>query len=412
MSYDDHYEDAPPRRQTTTGTATSRLNQGRPAIRKQTKARLAISGASGAGKTWTSLSVAEVIAPGQPVMVIDTEPSDEVTGAAELYADRFRFDTIRWEPPYDPRDLALTVAELGHHRVPGSLWPGEGGYAVIIVDSASHFWRGQGGTLDIAGGKYTGWKEATPVQDKLVETILRSPAHVIVCTRARQDYAQEQGPDGKQKVTKLGMAPVQRDDLEYEFQVVVQMDQQHTMEIGKTRCAALAGMQFRQNEQGRFAAILAEWLAGGVELAGQATVDALVEMFDAIDDPEVRKVAKLGFVQTFGRPDQLPADRVDAAEVWITERVTLALAAGGDAPGSPPVRPDHDPTKAPPDSPPMQSPEKAPPAPAEPTKNDPAPDGHETASERTEGEMADMQARVDELAETAKARARARAKAS
>lgn len=374
------YDDGPSEaaRPRTTGTATSRLGAGHAAVRKQVRARLAISGASGSGKTWTALSVAEVLAPNGPTLVLDTEPADSWQGAAELYADRFVFDTIRWEPPYNPRDLALTLTEAGAAHVPNSRWPGDGGYHVIIVDSASHFWRGQGGTLDIAGGKYTGWKEATPIQDALVDAILRSSAHVIICTRARQDYVQEQGADGKQKVTKLGMAPVQRDDLEYEFQVVAQMDQQHTIEIGKTRCAALAGMQFQQNQQGKFAAIFAEWLAGGVELIGQAEADALVDAFNALDAGPAKVAAKREFAALFGKPDQLPADRLPEAEAWIAARVTAALAEavkeGADLPGDGPEPP-------------------------------PAPDAHPEPREGVEA----AQAAVDEKADTAIKRARARA---
>ena len=367
---------------TTTGTARSRLSQGHPGQRTATKARLAISGASGAGKTWTALSVAEVLAPAGPTIIIDTEPSDQDTGAAELYADRFRFDTIRWAPPFDPRDLALTIQELGSKRVPGSLWQGEGGYDVIIVDSASHFWRGEGGTLDIADGKFGGWKEATPIQDRMVDSILRSPAHVIVCTRARMSYAAEPDANGKQKVVKLGMAPVQRDDLEYEFQVVVQMDQAHTIEIGKTRCATLAGMQFRQNDQARFAGIYAEWLSGGVELITQAQVDELVDAFNALEGPP-KVAAKTAFVDVFGAPGALPADRLAEAEAWIAARVATDLAATA-----------------------ATAPEEGPPVDEEPGDGQEAPTGQPEPPASSEA----ARAAADEKAETAIARAKAKAK--
>jgi len=335
--YDDSY--SPPDDDTTTGTATSRLRQGRAGQRRATKARLALSGASGSGKTWTALSVAERLADGGPVVVVDTEPADGRNSAAELYADRFRFDVIGWEAPYDPRDLALTLAELGDQRVPGSLWNGPaGGYQVIIVDSASHFWRGKGGTLDVAGGKFSGWKVATPVQDRLVDTILRSPAHVIVCTRAKQDYQAEQGSDGKQRVVKLGLAPIQRDDLEYEFQVVVMMDEAHSMEIGKTRAAVLAGERFAQNEQGRFADIYADWLNAGVELIRQADADQLGEAFELITDRQLRTAAKASFVALFGKPSLLTADQLPAALAWVAEQVPAEQPAGpAEAPPSTPA---------------------------------------------------------------------------
>jgi hypothetical protein len=306
---------------TTTGTARSRLKAGHAAVRKAVKARLAISGASGAGKTWTALSVAEVLTDG-PVLVIDTEPADSAQGAAELYADRFSFDTIRWVPLYDPRDLALTIREAGSTLVPGSRWAEQdGGYDLIIVDSASHFWRGEGGTLDIAGGTFGGWREATPIQDDLVQAILTSSAHIICCTRAKMDYQVEQESGGKQKVTKLGLAPIQRDDLEYEFQVVALMDHTHTMEVTKTRCAALAGQAFRQNDQARFAHILKEWLEGGVELITQGQVDQLVALFSSWEELEARTAVKQAFLEVWGAPVALPAEKWDEALEWVTSRV-------------------------------------------------------------------------------------------
>lgn len=296
----------------STGTATSRARLARPAVRKQAYARLALSGASGSGKTWTSLSVATKLAAdmdNRRILVIDTEPADSGQGAAELYADRFDFDTIQWFPPYDPRDLALTLRDLD---------PNE--YGVVIVDSASHFWRGEGGTLDIAGGKFGGWKTATPAQDDLVDAILRAPMHVIVCTRAKQEYLVEEGNDGKQKVTKLGLAPVQRDDLEYEFQVVAMIDQQHEIEIGKTRCADLAGAKYRANHQDDFAEVYARWLAGGLQLARQTEVDALRAAMNMIPDAKKRQDVKRAWLSSFGDPQQLPADRVPDAWAWLEER--------------------------------------------------------------------------------------------
>lgn len=323
-------------RAASTGTATSRLNQARAGRRVATKARLALSGPSGAGKTWTALSIAEIIAPDGPVIVIDTEPGDGSQGAAELYADDFTFDTIQWEPPYDPRDLALTLDELGRTTAAEGHWPGAEGYAVIITDSASHFWRGEGGTLDIADGRFTGWKTATSTQDHLVNRILRSPAHVIVCTRAKQAYAQSVDGNGKQIVTKLGLEPIQRADLEYEFQVVAMIDTDHRIDIGKTRCRDLAGEAFRANDQGRFALIYKTWLDAGFNTMRQRDVDTLVASFDVITDDEDRVKAKNAFGKAFGAPRFLDVDAGPQVWAWMSENIPVSPhpfavdAEGGD----------------------------------------------------------------------------------
>jgi len=295
----------------TTGTATSRARLVRPAVRRPTLARLALSGPSGSGKTWTALSVAEVLAPGGRVVVIDTERGDNAQGAAELYADTFAFQVLEWPAPYDPRDLALTLDDLSHQ--PEAVRPD-----VVIIDSASHFWRGQGGTLDIAGGKFGGWRSATPAQDDLVGAILRAGYHVLVCLRARQDYAVEEEPGGKQKVVKLGLAPVQRDDLEYEFQVVVQLDMDHRIDVGKTRAQPLAGGSWTAGQQGAFAALYRDWLASGTSTASMADVEAL---------RQVLRTAELGPQwQAAGWPkaDRLDADQVGAAWGWLGQQLGIS----------------------------------------------------------------------------------------
>jgi hypothetical protein len=293
----------------TTGTATSRARQLRPAVRRPTLARLALSGPSGSGKTWTALSIAEVLAPGGRVVVIDTERGDDEQGAAELYADQFSFETIEWPAPYDPRDLAITLRDLGNIEPRPD---------VVIIDSASHFWRAEGGTLDIAGGRFGGWRVATPAQDDLVGAILASRSHVITCLRARQDYAVEEQPGGKQKVTKLGLAPVQRDDLEYEFQVVLTLDMDHRIDVGKTRAQPLAGSSWPAGQQARFAATYRDWLKSGVQLARADDVEAL---------REVLRTAELGKEwQAAGWPKvaQLDAARLDSAWGWLALQLGIS----------------------------------------------------------------------------------------
>lgn len=300
---------------TSTGTATSRVGQVRKAVRRQTHARLALSGPSGSGKTWTSLWIARAIAPDRPTIVIDTEPGDGAQGAAELYADQFDFETIQWDPPYDPRDLTLTIRELG--AVPANV----GG--VLIIDSASAFWKGAGGTLDIAGGRFGGWRTADPVQNDLIDAILRSSMHVICCTRAKQAYEAEMGADGKQTVRKLGLAPIQRDDLEYEFQVVGMIDTEHRLDIGKTRAAPLAGLSFAANQQDRFATIYGEWLAAGAHLARRIEVDAVGIAVRILPPGDARSRVATHLRDTFGPAASLTEDVMGAVWLYLAEALSV-----------------------------------------------------------------------------------------
>lgn len=296
-------------------SASSRANLVRPASRRRSFARLALSGPAGSGKTWSALSIAEELAEGGSILVIDTEVE-----SAETYADRFKFEHLVWDPPFDPRDLTATIAEVG-----------KGDHAVLIIDSASHFWRGSGGTLDIADGTFGKWKTATPAQDDFVMAVLRTKCHVILCIRSKMAYEVETGDNGKQKVTKLGLAPIQRDDLEYELQVVGNVSMEHRIDIGKTRCPDLSGSSFHPNHEKELGRIYGAWLKGGEPLARQVDVDELIARFNAIVDEQTRKETKREFANTFGKPDQIRESRLEEARSWVAERVP------GHGPASPGV---------------------------------------------------------------------------
>lgn len=286
------------------GTATSRLGQARPATRRPVKARLALSGPAGAGKTWTALAIADAICPGGTKLVLDTEANEPDGTAAELYADVYDFTVVPWAPPYDPRDLAATIIDAGRH------------YDVVIVDSGTHFWRGEGGTLDIADGRFGGWKTATPAQNDLIEAVQRCEAHVIMCMRAKEQYLVTEN-NGRQDVQKVGLGAIQRDDLEYEFQVVGMLNMEHRLDIGKTRCAAVAGRSYQPNHEHEFAAVYAEWLASGTDLARMADVEAVRMAVRAIEEPEARKTAAAGLRDTFGLTDYLTKAQLPDVWAWL-----------------------------------------------------------------------------------------------
>ena len=93
------------------------------------------------------------------------------------------------------------------------------------MDSFSHAWNNEGGILDVKDriaaqqGKnsYTAWNEAGKVQNSLVNTILAVDCHTIVTMRSKMEYVMQENERGKTQPVKVGLAPVQRDDTEYEF---------------------------------------------------------------------------------------------------------------------------------------------------------------------------------------------------
>ena len=299
----------------------SRLGAIKPAERPKMHGRALLSGPSGAGKTWTGLSMATHLAvaeerPGS-VLVIDTERESALT-----YADVFAFEHLPWRPPYDPGELASTLAELGDR------------FAVVIVDSLSKFWRGKGGTLDIADGKFGGWKTARPVQDTLVEAILAVPAHMLLAVRSKMEYLAEGGSNGtRQTVTKVGLAPIQDDELVYEVNIALDIDLEHRITVTKSRTPAVpVGRMYPAGMEKKAAEDYAEWLAGGVPPAGRADVEWLTDSFSQIGDADARKTAKAEFVQLFGMPHSLTAAQVDEARAWMECRLACldAVRSAGE----------------------------------------------------------------------------------
>lgn len=221
------------------------------AIKQKLHLRMAINGPTGSGKTYTALVLATAL--GTKIGFIDTE-----RGSASLYADEFDFDVIELDN-FAPKNYIEAIRLFRRN-----------GYDVLVIDSLTHAWNAEGGVLDIANGRFGGWKEATPAHNSLIQEITgqRDNMHIIVTMRTKMDYlvteVEEKG-QRKQKVEKLGLAPIQRDELPYELDVVADMDVNHTMTISKTRCKMLDGRVFR-NPDGEVANILKEWLGGGEDV--------------------------------------------------------------------------------------------------------------------------------------------------
>lgn len=191
------------------------------AAKRRARLRLAFVGPSGSGKTMSALRVATGI--GGRIALIDTE-----RGSASLYADKFNFDVLELSPPYHPAKYIEALREAQ-----------QAGYELVIIDSLSHAWAGEGGVLEqvdnakAGGNNFTAWGPATKLQNKLVSAILDYPGQILVTLRAKQEYAIEKDPrTGKNVPRKLGLGPVQRDGVEYEFGTVLDIGMDHMASVG------------------------------------------------------------------------------------------------------------------------------------------------------------------------------------
>lgn len=224
----------------------------RSAVKYKAKLRLALCGPSGSGKTYTLLTLATKL--GGPIAVVDTE-----RGSASKYADIFEFDVLELDS-YDPRKLIEMIDAAGQK-----------GYQVLCIDSLSHFWMGKDGELDLvdriakrsqSNSSFGAWKQVTPLHNELVDRIIGAPMHVLVSLRAKTEWVLERDEKtGKTAPRKVGLAPVMRDGIEYEFDVCGEMDQENTLIITKSRCPKLTGGVFLRPGK-EVAEILKEWLDG------------------------------------------------------------------------------------------------------------------------------------------------------
>jgi len=222
------------------------MSQFHKAERKKGKLRLAIAGPAGSGKTYSALLIA--LGLGGRIAMIDTE-----RGSGELYDHLGEYDACTIHPPFEPKKYVETI------RAAEDL-----GYETIIIDSLSHAWVGQGGLLDVhghiadkTGNSWSAWRQVTPKHNELVDAMLQSKCHIIATMRSKMEYAQVE-ENGKKQVKKLGMSPIQRDGMEYEFTVFIDLDQQHTATTTKDRTTLFDGQYFVPTvETGR---ILLAWL--------------------------------------------------------------------------------------------------------------------------------------------------------
>lgn len=240
-------------------SAQKEKNMFKKAERKQAKLRLALSGPSGSGKTTGALRIAKGI--GGKIAVLDTE-----RGSASLYADICDFDVVELQPPYTPERYMEVINAAAKE-----------GYDTLILDSITHEWNGQGGILEIVdniartrfkGNSYAAWNEGTPRHQKFIDAMLASPLHIIATMRSKSVYVETEKSNGKRAIEKQGSAPQQRDGLEYEFTVVLDLSVDGNIaNASKDRTRMFRDPFLISEETGRK---LSEWLNSGKSFAEQA----------------------------------------------------------------------------------------------------------------------------------------------
>lgn len=248
--------------------------QFRKAEKRRGKLRLGLVGPSGSGKTYTALRIATGMAEwyrdnvGEDLRIalIDTE-----AGEGELYADEFEYATLQLDTFAPATYVSAIKAAVAQ------------GFGIVIPDSLSHAWVGKEGALQMVDD-YTarsrsknafteGWREVTPEHNELIDTLIRCGAHIIATMRTKTEWVMEENERGKKEPRRIGLAPIQRSGMEYEFTFVGDVDLEHKLVITKSRWTAIDQKVIRKPGQD-FGRSLMEWLNSGTPDAAPTPVSS------------------------------------------------------------------------------------------------------------------------------------------
>lgn len=267
----------------------------RRAERKALLGRIALCGPSGAGKTYGALKLAKGLAPNGLVIVISTEREADKEGV-DIYdgapgvpeGDNFQVLSLR--PPHSPERYVEAI-KFAEKQKP----------AVIIIDSLTHAWAGSGGALEIkeamdnrGGGKssFSNWRHINKMQLDMINTILAARSHVIVTMRSKTEWVTEKDEKtGKTIPRKVGLTPIQRDGLEYEFTVIFEIGvPSHVAYADKARTVGLFDNEsfIIENETG---AKLRDFLDKGKKEEEEAPVQAVQAVPAAQQGPPAQATA-------------------------------------------------------------------------------------------------------------------------
>jgi nucleoside-triphosphatase THEP1 len=188
------------------------------ANRTTTRARIAIQGCSGTGKTVSALKLAYLMCGNyEKIGIIDT------TGQSHLYSNLGNYNVLSLEPPFSPERMIESISKAE-----------EMGYDIIIVDTISDLYDGEGGILEIqnniSGNSYASWTKSKTLNNEFLKKILKSDKHVIVCVKAKSEYIISEN-NNKNKVERISLKGIQFEGYEKDFHLLIELDSYHNAVI-------------------------------------------------------------------------------------------------------------------------------------------------------------------------------------
>ena len=291
---------------------------------------------TGGGKTRTALRLATGMSEGEKFVVIDTE-----NRRALHYADDFNFDHYDFRPPFSPERFteAIHAADKAN-------------YPVIVVDSASMVWAGDGGVLDMQEAEFVrmgekesarmaSWIKPKMAHKSFVQSLLQVRAHIILCLRSEQkvEMVRENGRivvHAKQSLTSIdGHIPICDKNLPFELTTSllftadrpgipqpIKLQEQHR---------ALFPLDKQVNEES--GKLIAAWAKGGQQpcslaempqgsntqlSTGYITPDQAIVISDMV---AAHPALKAQLVKWYGSIAKMPVEKYAGAITWIESKI-------------------------------------------------------------------------------------------
>lgn len=268
------------------------------AEKAQSKLRLALFGPAGSGKTYTALAIAHGLlaqrnGEGKLEITGRIGVADSERGSASKYAGRqdkatgviFQFETSEFGESKKIDDYLQTIKEAAQQKID-----------VLIIDSTTHAWDELLEEIDriaktrFKGNTWAAWQEGTPKQRKFIDAILTYPGHVICTMRSKTEWQTETDIEsGKLRPRRIGTKPEQGKQIEFEFDMLIDMAENHFGTVLKDRTGKFQD-EILDKPGVEFGMKLGDWLKEGVQLAPKEEPQAPVAQAPSAPEKEKGKV--------------------------------------------------------------------------------------------------------------------------
>lgn len=230
------------------------------------KVIIGIAGPSGSGKTFTALLIARgMVNDAAKIGFLDTENK-----RGSLYADILDEPFMIGDlyPPFSPKRYSQSIREFQ-----------DAGVEVLVIDSVSHEWEGEGGCDDVANApkadgtprRIADWIGAKREHKGFMNTLLQSNLNIIVCIRAREktDFKNPTKP------VSQGMQPICEKSFMFEMTASMMMYEEG-----------------RKQEFLKLPSFLKEAFGNGTGYLGEQTGNKIMEWVNKVpqENPEIKRL--------------------------------------------------------------------------------------------------------------------------